>query len=280
VRTFRTYATARTYPLSAPTGALKPQNPQVSRSPIEKTTDDVLTQERLTPQFRELAAAFGAERARLGPDTPDEVDPALVVVFDLAGSVKDFRNAINRVDGLEFLSELLGGATDPDDDFYMDERDVGRTDKPVARSLYLVMSNAKAVDELLRLFNLWLQDQSISFETGLNKFKSAFEQLIAIRRWGPEDRIRETGLRERWQETLEVVGQSASTLLVEAELWYRQSVEKRAEAESRVAQIITGSGGTILDRSQIGAISYHAVTPRRRCRVPWPSPTPATSTAT
>ena len=32
--------------------------------------------ERLTPQFRELTAAFDAERARLAADTPDEVDPA------------------------------------------------------------------------------------------------------------------------------------------------------------------------------------------------------------
>jgi hypothetical protein len=54
-----------------------------------------------------------AERARLSADTPEEIDPALVVVFDLAGIVKDFRNAINRIDGLEFLSELLGDQSDP-----------------------------------------------------------------------------------------------------------------------------------------------------------------------
>ena len=116
--------------------------------------------ERLTPQFRELTAAFDAERARLAEDSPDEVDPALVVVFDLVGSVKDFRNAIERVDGLEFLSELLGDRADPDDDFYMTERDIGRTDKPVLHSLYLVMSNARAISELMRLFALWQQDPS------------------------------------------------------------------------------------------------------------------------
>jgi Subtilase family len=215
--------------------------------------------ERLTPQFHELTAAFDAERARLGADTPDEVDPALVVVFDLAGSVKDFRNAINQIDGLEFLSELLGDRTDPDDDFYMTERDVGRTDKPVSHSLYLAMSNARAIDELLRLFALWQQDPSVSFERGLGKFKSAFQQLTAIRRWGPEDRIRETGLRERWQETLQVVGESVSTVMVEAELWYRQDGAQRTAAESHVEQIIATSGGRILDRSHIGAISYHAL---------------------
>lgn len=215
--------------------------------------------QRLTPQFRELTVAFDAERARLAADTADEVDPALVVVFDLAGSVKDFRNAIDQIDGLEFLSELLGDPSDPDDDFYMTERDTGRTDKPVPHSLYLMMSNARAVDELLRLFALWQQDSSVSFERGLGRFKAAFQQLTAIRRWGPEDRIRESGLRHRWQETLDLVGQSISTVMVEIELWYRRDAAQRTAAESHVEQIIAASGGRVLDRSQIGDIGYHAL---------------------
>lgn len=215
--------------------------------------------ERLTPQFRELTAAFNAERARLAEDTADEVDPALVVVFDLAGSVKDLRNAIDKIDGPEFLSELLGERAEPDDDFHMTERDTGRTDKPVSHSLYLVMSNAKAIDELLRLFALWQSDPSASFEHGLGKFKTAFQQLTAIRRWGPDDRIRETGLREQWQETLDVVSQSVSTVMVEVELWHRSDTTQRATAEAHVEQIVTASGGRVLDRAQIGEISYHAL---------------------
>ncbi|WP_237143207.1 S8 family peptidase [Sediminivirga luteola] len=215
--------------------------------------------ERLTPQFGELSAAFDAERARLSADTPDEVDPALVVVFDLAGSIKDFRNAIDKIDGLEFLSELIGDRSDPDDDFHMTESESGRTDKPVQHSLYLMMSNAKAIDELLRLFNAWQADPSASFAYGLGKFKDAFQQLTAIRRWGPEDRIRETGLREQWQEKLDVVGQSVSTVMVEVELWYRRDATLRATAQGHVEQVISGSGGRVLDRSQIGEISYHAL---------------------
>jgi hypothetical protein len=215
--------------------------------------------QRLSPQFRELTSAFDAERARLAADTPDEVDPALVVVFDLAGSVKDFQNAINRIEGLEFLSELVGDKSDPDDDFHMTERQTGRTEKQVQHSLYLVMSNAKAIDELLRLFTRWQEDPTAKFDHGLGKFKDAFQQLTSIRRWGPEDRIRETGLRERWQETLDVVGQAVSVVKVEVELWYRRDPAQRALAESHVEQIITASGGSILDRSQIGDISYHAI---------------------
>lgn len=215
--------------------------------------------ERLTPQFKDLAAAFEAERARLSADTPEEIDPALVVVFDLAGSVKDFRNAINRIDGLEFLSELLGDQSDPDDDFHMREREAGRTDKRVTHSLHLVMSNTKAIDELLRLFAQWQADPSASFEHGLGKFKTAFQQLTAIRRWGAEDRIRETGLRERWEETLSMVGQSVSTVLVEVELWHRRDAAQRAAAEAHVEEVITSSAGRVLDRSQIGEIEYHAL---------------------
>ncbi|UPG70843.1 S8 family peptidase [Gordonia hongkongensis] len=215
--------------------------------------------ERLTPQFGALTAAFNAERARLSADTPDEVDPALVVVFDLAGSIKDFRNAIDKIEGLEFLSELIGDQSDPDDDFHMTESESGRTDKPVQHSLYLMMSNAKAIDELLRLFNAWQADPSAKFAHGLGKFKTAFQQLTAIRRWGPEDRIRETGLREQWQEKLDVVGQSVSTVMVEVELWYRRDAAKRTTAQAHVEQVISDSGGRVLDRSQIGEINYHAL---------------------
>ncbi len=215
--------------------------------------------ERLTPQFRQLVEAFEAERARFAADMPDEVDPALVVVFDLAGSVKDFRNAIDRIEGLEFLSELLGDRADPDDDFHMTERNKGRTDGAVPHSLYLVMSNARAIDELLRLFELWKQDQSVTFTHGLGKFKAAFEQLTAIRRWGPEDRIRETGLLVHWQETLDLIGQSTSPVVVEVELWHRRSAEARTAAEAHVERVVADSGGRVLDRSQIGEIGYHAL---------------------
>jgi Subtilase family len=215
--------------------------------------------DRLTPQFRELVHAFEAERARLAADTSEEMDPALVVVFDLAGNVKDFRNAINQIDGLEFLSELLGDPVDPDDDFYMTEDGKDPTNAAVPHSLYLVMSNVKAVNELLRLFALWKQNPSMKFERGLGKFKAAFGQLAAIRRWGPEDRIREAGLLKHWQETIEVVGQSLSKVIVEVELWYRRRADERAAAESHVEGVIANSGGQVLDRAQIGDIAYHAL---------------------
>ena len=184
-----------------------------------------------------------------------------MVVFDLAGSVKDFRNAIDRIAGLEFLSELLGDRADADDDFHMFGRDVGRTDSTVPHSLYLVMSNARAIDELLRLFDLWQQDQSVTFERGLGRFKAAFEQLTAIRRWDRRGSDPETGLLDRWAERLAVAGQSFSPFTIEVEFWYRREAEIAIAGEShlRDADRRPTAAAASSHRSQIGHIGYHAL---------------------
>ena len=101
---------------------------------------------RIEPQFRKLVTAFEAQRAKMGVGIPGEVDPNLVIVFDLAGSVKDFCNAINKIEGLEFLSEFVGDDTEPDDDFYLKDEEGNKTDKLVSHSLYLVMSNMAAIE--------------------------------------------------------------------------------------------------------------------------------------
>jgi hypothetical protein len=214
--------------------------------------------ERLSPQFRALVEAFDARRAELAEGQVDEVDPELVLVFDLAGSVQEFRNAIQRIDGLEFLSEFLDEDSAPDDDFHMTSRGA-RTDGAVQHSLYLVMSNATAVGQLLSLFQQWKDDPNVAFQHGLNKFKAAFAQLRAIRRWGAEDRVRDTGLLESWAERLAVAGQSLSTLAVEVELWYRKDAAQRQAADSRLTTLIQNAGGTVLSRAEIGDIAYHAL---------------------
>lgn len=213
---------------------------------------------RLTPQFQALVEAFNSDRAVLSDGQVDEVDPELVLVFDLAGSVQDFRNAIQHVEGLEFLSELLDMEVDSDDDFHMESKGA-RLGATIQNSLYLVMSNATAVRQLLSLFQQWQKDPNITFERGLGRFKAAFQQLRAIRRWGAEDRIRDTGLIEVWRERLAVAGQSVSSVSIEVELFYRHDQEQRSAAEAYVNELISIAGGKVLARSEIEQISYHAI---------------------
>ena len=233
---------------------LSPSVPPVVRGPGARRQG-----ERLSSQFRALVEAFDGRRAQLSETDIDEFDPELVLVFDLAGSVTDFRNAVNRIDGLEFLTELLDEDSDPDDDFVNFSPTDGVLDDQVARSLYLVMSNSEAAGQLVRLFESWQSDPDIKFEHGLGKFKNAFAQLRAIRRWAPEDRVRETGLLEQWREHLALVGQSISPVRVEVELWFRRQAAERTAAESHVEQIVTAVGGRVLHRSQIAEIGYHAL---------------------
>lgn len=210
---------------------------------------------RLNPQFKNLLAAFESKRAMLGEGTPGEVDPSLVVVFDVAGRVQDFYKAIQKVDGLEFLAELIEDQIGPDEDF----SDAKDNSKKLDNSLYLVMSNVKAIDELLKLFEEWRVNPQASFKYGFAKFKDLFQQLKAIRRWGPEDRVRETGLLERWRKDLELAGDFICTVRIEVELWYRNDAYKRSEAEKTVEKIVINSGGKIINRSHIAGIKYHAL---------------------
>lgn len=255
--------TAQTRPLLAfnPPQVPKSGRPKHSQQPPKPAGPGGKRQgERLGPKFAELVDAFNAQRVASGVGTPTETDPSLVVVLDLAGSVRDFHHAVKRVEGLEFLAEMAGDDAEPDDEFYMTAPKTGRTNKPVPHSLYLVMSNARAIDQLLSLFKRWQEDPKTTFEHGLGKFKDVFAQLVDLRRWGPKDRVRETGLLDHWHETIAVIGQShSSPVRVEIELWYHHDRGRRAAAERAVTQILDDCGGRLVSRARIEEIGYHAL---------------------
>lgn len=212
---------------------------------------------RVTPQFKSLQDALKGGRAQLTESTSTP-DPELVAVFDLAGAVDGFLKAAARVEGLEFLSELQEDHVEPDDDFFYAGKDGERSDDGVPQSLYMVMTNAKAVTELVRLFELWQQDSKVKFTTGLNPLKEVFGLLRGIRRWGPEDRVRETGLLDKWREDLEVVGAQGVTL-VEIELWYRTDESARRAAENTVRHILSEVEAEVIASTTLSEIAYHAV---------------------
>jgi Subtilase family len=187
-----------------------------------------------------------------------EADPELVVVFDLAGTVAEFARAAAQVPGLEFLLEVDGEEFQSDDDFHALRRGE-RSEDTVTDSLYVVMSNAQAVTELLSLFGQWQRNRRGPMPRGLAPLRDVFELLREIRRWGPQDRIRETGLLEQWHEDVAIVGQSATRARVEIELWYRRDAARRTDAEATVRAIIADAGGEVITQAAIDGIDYHAI---------------------
>ncbi len=99
---------------------------------------------------------------------------------------------------------------------------------------------------------------NVTFAYGLASLKTVFGLLRDIRRWGPQDRVRETGLLERWEEDKAVVGQSGSTR-VEIELWYRSDIASRQAAQGEVERLVADGGGTVINTATLAEIGYHAV---------------------
>ena len=237
-------------------GAIPPRNGPPQFRPVTKPSPSRQAM-RLAPQFQVLQETLAGQRAQL-TDTTAASDPELVVVFDLAGTVDQFTRACAGIDGLEFLADLQEDKVDADDDFYFEDQSGDVADDGVPQSLYMVMSNARAVDELVRLFDLWQQDPSTTFERGLNPLKQVFGLLRAIRRWDTEDRIRETGLLEEWRELVDLIGSSGSAR-VEIELWYRSDEARRVQAQDAVQQLVAAAGGQIVRSSTLPGIQYHGV---------------------
>lgn len=237
-------------------GAIPPRDGPPPFRPVKKPSPS-RQGERLTPQFQVLQDALTGQRAQL-VDATTASDPELVVVFDLAGTVDQFMRACAQIDGLEFLADLQEDQVDADDDFYYEDSSGDIGDDGVPQSLYMVMSNARAVDELVRLFELWQDDPSTKFDRGLNSLKQVFGLLRSIRRWDTQDRIRETGLLEDWQQHVELIGTSGSAR-VEIELWYRSDETRRTLAQDAVEQLVAAAGGQTVRSSTIASIQYHAV---------------------
>ena len=208
--------------------------------------------QRLSPIFTQLQKEFNARRAEL-QQTAAGADPEQVLVIETVGSIENFANAIKRIGGLEWMGEVETDEIAPDQDFY-DESDEA---KDLSGRLYLVMTNQRALDEMLSLWQRYQSDPKMTFERGLTRFRDVFFSLKDIRRWGAQDRIEETGLLDAWREELKHADDRA--IRFEVELWYRGTDSKRQEARGQIYQLISDLGGTVPTDCIITDIGYHAL---------------------
>jgi hypothetical protein len=103
-------------PATADRNALPPGRGAVRSPDIGRQRD------RLGPQLAVLQQAIDAERLKLQQTAPME-NPELVLVLEIAGTLKDFHNAVARISGLEFLAEWAEDQIAPDDDFFLEDKD-------------------------------------------------------------------------------------------------------------------------------------------------------------
>ncbi len=208
--------------------------------------------QRLSPMFSLLQTEFNARRVEL-QQTASGVDPEQVLVIETIGSIENFANAVKRIYGFEWMGEIETDEIAPDIDFY----DKNDATKELSGRLYLIMTNQRALEEMLSLWHRYQNDENLPFDHGLTKFRDVFLSLKDIRRWGIRDRIEETGILDEWRADLQYLRDR--NIRFEVELWFRSNDEKRREAYELVNQLIHQLGGNILDDCVIIDIAYHAI---------------------
>lgn len=60
--------------------------------------------ERIIPKISALERSFNKKMLKLTNNTAD-IDPEMVLVFEIIGSIDNFYTSISKIDGMEWLSE-------------------------------------------------------------------------------------------------------------------------------------------------------------------------------
>ncbi len=177
----------------------------------------------------------------------------MVVVFETAGEdVAELAKAAQEIDGLEWLAELESDEFEAAHGF----EDTERPGKLLACRLYAVMSNHSALEDLVRLWNKWHENPSQRAEKNLGPFKSIFAHLLDVRPWSVEDRIRDTGILDAWEEDL---GHETGLIRFEVELWSRGAESTQNRAYDQLSAMLTSAGGRCISRCVLPEIAYHGV---------------------
>jgi hypothetical protein len=209
------------------------------------------------PTFERLREALqrpaGALQLR---DDPDSLSPDRVIVFEMGGAVPDFFKAAARIQGLELMAEYEADFA-PDENFAVKDTRVGRVgqdrlDKVVNGRFYLTMPDTEALRQLLSLWDRW--ERNLPFDTGFAPFAHLFEQLHALRPWGPLDRIPDDTVQFWLEETARNPDRPVRT---EVELWFYSRLDRRRQVSTNFSSLINAVGGTIVHEAIIPEIAYH-----------------------
>jgi hypothetical protein len=187
---------------------------------------------------------------------PTSLAPDRVIVFEIGGTIANFFEAASKVPGLEFMAEFESEFA-ADENFAVRDSRRGmegqdRASRAVSGRFYLAMPDARALDELVRLWERW--DAGEPLGRGYAPFGHLFKQLRTLRPWGPLDRIPEETIAY-WREEAE--RRPAEPVRTEIELWFRQTEDRRGQASQTIGAIVSGAGGRVVHEVIIPEIAYH-----------------------
>ena len=215
---------------------------------------------RLTPKFSVLQRAFEQGNVRMTASA-NAIDPEYTLVFETVGDPSGFYTAVKKLKenypNVEWVMELSSNCPN-DDDFYMTNMSGDRDDsKQLPTKLFCILTNQDALSQILSLWNNYNTNENYQFDRGLTGFKHLFETLKDVHQWGVQERIADTGLLDDWNGNLQDDG--CNLVRAQIELFFRSAERKRMAAEQKITDLISAVGGTVICKSLIPEIQYHAV---------------------
>lgn len=209
---------------------------------------------RLEPKFRQLRESY----IELTDDTSG-LSPEQVIVIEIAGTVEDFIQATRRIDGMEWLAEYDIENISPHEGFSKLNSKNEPVDTPFDGRIFVTMTNQRAMNELLALWEHWDSDNK-EFPLNFTKWRYIFEQTLDIRKWDIQDRLADTGVVDYWRDEVEIKRGTNSFIRSDIELWFRTNPEERNNAENRVRQLIAQNEGVIIGSAcTIEEINFHSI---------------------
>jgi hypothetical protein len=212
--------------------------------------------ERLEEKITELERVLQNEAAAI-QRSPHGLVPEMILVMEIAGDLNNFYRAVAKTPGMEFLSEYYD-ERDVDEFFYGLNTDGTRREKPFTARLFLTMTNEQALRELLRYWTEYKKNRTEqNFPDGTKKFRLLFEQLIDLRTYSIEDRLRDTGMAEYLSE-LEAFG--IQSIHFEVELAFKNTTVGNDRVFQYMSDLLSANNGRVIEESRtiIDAIEYHA----------------------
>lgn len=219
--------------------------------------------ERLSPKFNALRSAWEGGKISI-KQLPDGIEPEYTLVLEVAGDPSGFETAVRNLDtetkGAEWLFEVVDDSVPNDDYFYSmkGKKSPIRDDtKTMSFKYFCILTNLRALEEILSLWNHFQSDVNYKFPTGKTGLRNVFSTLRDIHVWGAQERLEETEILEVWVEDLN--DPDATDVKCEIELFFRRSSDTRAKSQKELEDYITSIGGSIVASSCIEAIGYHAL---------------------
>ncbi len=203
--------------------------------------------ERFQGTFDRLNNALNADNAEvILRSDPAGIAPERALVFVTAGNVQNFAKAAKNI-GLEVFVENELEDTDDFPDGFEPPAD----SEKISRMLYATMPTLTVFQKISSLWNAYQSGESAP--TGASPWWAAFDLLIELRPWGPEDRLTESA-RSVIEDRLPF--DDEEEVYIELEIWPAANNEKRKDWREEVEQRVHNLGGRVIDRSSIVERSF------------------------